>query len=96
MSDLSDRIREYMRESADRKLTIGRMTVSRLAIFGIAGVILAVGAVALFLMLFAKRETGLTFARADVVNGYSYRIKDDRTPVINWVLIPCKLPAAEG
>ncbi len=78
MSDLSDRIREYLRESADRKLTIGRMTVSRLAIFGIAGVILAVGAVALFLMLFAKRETGLTFTRADVVNGYTYRVKDDR------------------
>lgn len=78
MSDFSDRVREYLRESADRKLTIGRMTVSRLAIFGIAGVILVTGAVALFLMVFAKHDTGLAFARADVVNGYTYRMKDDR------------------
>lgn len=78
MSDLNDRIREYLRESADRKLMIGRIAVSRLAIFGIAAVILAVGAVSLFLMLFAKRETGLTFVRADVVNGYTYHIKDGR------------------
>ena len=77
MESTGDRIREYLRESAERKLTIGRMTVSRLAIFGVAAVILAVGALALFMLLFAKHETGLTFTRADVVNGYTYRMKDN-------------------
>ncbi len=78
MSDRGERIREYLRESADRKLTIGRMTVSRLAIFGVAAGIVVVAIVALGFLLFGKRSTGLKFSRADVVSGYSYRMKDDR------------------
>ncbi len=78
MSDRGDRIREYLRESADRKLTIGRMTVSRLAIFGAGAGIVVIAIVALGLLLFGKRTTGLKFSRADVVTGYSYRMKDDR------------------
>ncbi len=78
MSNLGERIREYIRDSADRKLTIGRMTVSRLAFFGLAAGILAVGIVALIVVVMSKREKGLTFERADVIAGYTYRMKDDR------------------
>lgn len=77
MSGFGARVREYLRESADRKLTIGRMTVSRLAIFGIAAGILAAGVIALLILLFGKRATGLIYTRADVVNGYQYRMKDN-------------------
>ena len=78
MSKFGARVREYLRESADRKLSIGRLTVSRLAIFGIAAVILIAAIVALAILIFGKRKTGLTFTRADVVNGYQYRMKDNR------------------
>ncbi len=78
MNGLGERIREYLRESADRKLTIGRMTVSRLAIFGFAAVILLAAAAALVFLAFGKRTTGLTYTRAEVVSGYQYRMKDDR------------------
>ncbi len=78
MSEFGERVREYIRDSADRKLMIGRMAVSRLAIFGFGAAILVAAAVALVILLFGKRDTGLTFERADVVNGYTYRIKNDR------------------
>jgi hypothetical protein len=74
---IGERIREYIRDSADRKLTVGRMAVSRLAFFGLAAGIVIVGAIALIAVLMAKREKGLTFARADVISGYTYRMKDD-------------------
>jgi hypothetical protein len=77
MSRLGEHIREYIRDSADRKLTVGRMAVSRLAFFGLAAGIVIVGAVALIAVLMSKREKGLTFARADVISGYTYRMKDD-------------------
>lgn len=78
MSRPGERIREYLRESADRKLTIGRMTVSRLAIFGVAAVILLAGVVALGILLLGKKSTGLTYERADVISGWQYRMKDNR------------------
>ncbi|MBQ1821515.1 MAG: hypothetical protein II117_07940 [Clostridia bacterium] len=78
MRNTGARIREYLRESADRKLTIGRFTVSRLAIFGFAAVILLTAIVALGILLFGKRDTGLTFKKADVISGYEYRMKDGR------------------
>lgn len=78
MSDTSDRIREYLRESADRKLEIGRLSVSRLAIFGFAAGIVVIAALALLILVFGKHDTGLKFERADVINGYEYRMKDDR------------------
>lgn len=78
MSNFGERIREYIRDSADRKLEVGHMTVSRLAFFGLAAGILVVGVVALLVVLLGRREKGLTYTRADVVNGYTYRIKDDR------------------
>ena len=78
MSGLGERIRDYLRESADRKLTIGRMTVSRLAIFGFAAVILLAAAAALVFLAFGKRTTGLVYTRAEVISGYRYRVKDDR------------------
>ena len=78
MSNFGERIREYIRESADRKLTVGRMTVSRLAFFGLAAGILVVGVVAMLVLVLSKREKGLTFTRADVLSGYTYRMKDDR------------------
>ena len=77
MSNFGERIREYIRDSADRKLTIGRMTVSRLAFFGVAAGILVVGVLALLFLVLTKRDKGLTFTRADVVGGYTYRMKDD-------------------
>ena len=77
MSDFGERIREYIRDSADRKLTIGRMTVSRLAFFGVAAGILVVGVLALLFLVLSKRDKGLTFTRADVISGYTYRMKDD-------------------
>ncbi len=76
MSDFGERIREYIRDSADRKLTIGRMTVSRLAFFGVAAGILIAGVLALLFLVLTKREKGLTFARADVAAGYTYRMDD--------------------
>ncbi len=78
MSNLGARIREYIRDSADRKLTVGQVTVSRLAFFGLAAGILIAGVVALMVVLLGRREKGLTYTRADVVSGYTYRMKDDR------------------
>ena len=84
MSSIGERIREYIRESADRKLTVGRMAVSRLAFFGLAAGIVIAGVIALIAVMMSKREKGLTFTRADVVSGYTYRMKGDllsyRTP----------------
>ena len=77
MSNLGDNIREYLRESKDRKLTVGRMAVSRLTFFGVAAGIVVVGVLLLFLVL-SKRDKGLTFTRADVAGGYTYRMKNDR------------------
>ena len=77
MSNTGERIREYIRDSADRKLMIGRMAVSRLAFFVFAAGILIVGVAALLYLVLSKREKGLTFTRADVVGGYTYRMKDD-------------------
>ena len=76
MNNLWDRIREYLRESANRKLMIGRMTVSRLTIFGIAGGILLAAVFALIYLAYGKRDTALTYARTDVDPGFDYRIKD--------------------
>ena len=76
MKDFLDRIREYLRESANRKLMIGRMTVSRLTIFGIAAGILLAAVFALFFLLYGKRDTALTYTRTDVDPGFQYRIKD--------------------
>lgn len=78
MGNLGERIREYIRDSADRKLTVGQMVVSRLAFFGLAAGILVVGVAALIVILMSRREKGLTFVRADVVSGYTYRMKNDR------------------
>ena len=69
MSDFGERLREYIRDSADRKLTVGRMAVSRLAFFGIAAGILVAGVLALLFLVLSKRDKGLTFTRADVVAG---------------------------
>ena len=78
MSNFGERIREYIRDSADRKLEVGHMTVSRLAFFGLAAGILIVGVVALLVVVLGRHEKGLTYTRADVVTGYTYRMKDDR------------------
>ena len=78
MSSFGENIREYLRESRDRKLTVGRMAVSRLAFFGFAVGIVVVGVLVLIAVVLSKREKGLTFTRADVVGGYTYRLKDDR------------------
>ena len=78
MSSFGANVREYLRESRDRKLTVGRMAVSRLAFFGIAAGIVVVGVLVLIAVVLSKREKGLTFTRADTVSGYSYRMKDNR------------------
>ncbi len=75
MKELIQHIREYLRESADRKLMIGRMAVSRLTIFGIAAGILLAGIAGLIYMLYGKSESVLTYARADIDPGFSYRMK---------------------
>jgi hypothetical protein len=75
MKDLIQRIREYLRESSERKLMIGRMTVSRLTIFGIAAGILVAGIAGLLYMLYGKRDSALTYARTDVDAGFQYRMK---------------------
>lgn len=76
MKDFFDRIREYLRQSSDRKLMIGRMTVSRLTIFGIAAGILLAAVFALIYLVYGKRETALTYTRTDVDTGFSYQYKD--------------------
>ena len=76
MKDFLDRIREYLRESADRKLMIGRMTVSRLAIFGVGAGILLAAVFALIYIVYGKRDTALTYTRTDVDAGFSYQTKD--------------------
>ena len=78
MSNLGDNIREYLRESKDRKLTVGRMAVSRLTFFGVAAGIVVVGVLLLLFLVLSKRDKGLTFTRADVAGGYTYRMKNDR------------------
>ena len=76
MKSFWDRIREYLRESADRKLMIGRMTVSRLTIFGVAAGILLAAILALLYLVYGKRDAALTYTRTDVDPGFDYRIKD--------------------
>ena len=78
MSTPGDRIREYLRNSRDRKLSIGHFTITRLSIFYLGAFIVVAGVVALLLLILGKRDKGLIFTRADVVNGYTYRMKDDR------------------
>ena len=77
MSAFWMRLKEYLRESADRKLMIGRMAVSRLTIFGVAAGILLAAVFALIYLTYGKRDSALTYARADVRGGYGYRMKDD-------------------
>lgn len=78
MTALLQRIREYLRESADRKLMIGRMTVSRLTIFGIAAGILVVAIGALIYLVYGNRDSALTYTRTDVDMGFTYRLKQNR------------------
>lgn len=84
MRNFGIRIREYLRESADRKLRIGRMTVSRLAIIGVGAGILVAAVVAILYLVLGNRTKGLSYKHADVVSGYTYRMKDGlascRTP----------------
>jgi hypothetical protein len=84
MQNVGLRVREYLRASADRKFRIGRMTVSRLMILGIGAGILVAALVAILYLVLGGRSDGLSFARADVVSGYQYRMKDGlascRTP----------------
>ncbi len=75
MRAMLQRIREYLRESADRKLMIGRLTVSRLTIFGIAAGILLAAVFALIYLVYGKRDTVLTYTRTDIDMGFSYRMK---------------------
>ena len=75
MKELIQRIREYLRESADRKLMIGRMTVSRLTIFGIAAGILLAAVGALIYLVYGKRDSALIYTHTDVDAGFSYRMK---------------------
>ena len=77
MKEFWTRIRIYLRESAERKLMIGRMSVSRLTIFGVAAGILLAAVLALIYLTYGKRDTALTYARADVRGGYSYRMRDN-------------------
>lgn len=77
MRELIRHIREYLRESAERKLMIGRMTVSRLTIFGIAAGILLAGVAGLLYMMYGKRDTVLNYTRADVDLGFDYRMKQN-------------------
>lgn len=78
MGDLLQRIREYLRESAERKLTVGRMTVSRLTIFGLAAGILVVAIGALIYLVYGKRDSALVYSRSDVDMGFTYRQNDNR------------------
>ncbi len=77
MSNFGLRVREYLRESAERKLRIGRMTVSRLAIIGVGAGILVAAVAGLLYFLYGNRSSDLHYARADVASGYQYRVKDD-------------------
>ena len=77
MKDFFDRIRQYLHESAERKLIIGGMTVSRLTIFGIAAGILLAAIFALIYIMYGKRDTALTYEKTDVDIGYTYRQKDN-------------------
>ncbi|MBR0508367.1 MAG: hypothetical protein IJJ86_07120 [Clostridia bacterium] len=77
MGNFGLRVREYLRESAERKLRIGRMTVSRLAILGVGAGILVAAVAGLLYFLYGNRSKGISYARADVASGYQYRIKDD-------------------
>jgi len=78
MRNFGLRIREYLRESAERKLKIGHMTVSRLAILGVGAGILIAALAAILYLVYGNRSNGLRIARADVVSGYQYREKDGR------------------
>ena len=76
MKDFFDRFRQYLRESAERKLMIGRMTVSRLTIFGIAAGILLGAIFALIYLLYGKRDTALTYERTEVDAGFQYHCQN--------------------
>ena len=75
MKDLLDRIKQYLRESSERKLMIGRMAVSRLAIFGVGAGILLAAVLALIYLVYGKRDTALAYTRTDVDAGFSYQSK---------------------
>lgn len=76
MNDFWDRFRQYLRDSAERKLVIGGMTVSRLTIFGIAAGILLAAIFALVYLMYGKRDAALTYAKTDVDTGFSYQYKN--------------------
>ena len=76
MKDFFDRFRQYLKESSERKLMIGRMTVSRLTIFGIAAGILLGAIFALIYLLYGKRDTALTYERTEVDAGFQYHCQN--------------------
>lgn len=76
MKDFFDRIRQYLRDSAERKLIIGRMTISRLTIFGIAAGILLAAIFALIYLVYGKRDTALSYSKTNVDAGFQYHCRD--------------------
>ena len=76
MSDFWEKIKAYIRKSADVKVRFGQMTVSRLAFLGVALGILAVGLFALIYMVYGNREVALHYERTEMEPGRSYRVND--------------------
>lgn len=76
MRDFWEKIKAYIRKSADVKIRIGRTTVSRLAIIaGALGIVLA-GILILLYMVYGNREIALRYDRTDLDRGYSFRVND--------------------
>lgn len=76
MNEFWSNIKSYFAKSADTKLTVGSFTISRLAVFGLAALILLVALFALIYLMYGSNEIELVLDRTPVNVHYRYRIND--------------------
>ena len=78
MSRFGERFRNYIQTSKEVKMRIGSFTVTRFGILCFGLVLLVAIVLIPIVIALGNRTKGLTYALADVVPGYSYRMKNDR------------------
>ena len=76
MKEFWNNLKAYWEKSADTKITIGSVTISRLAVFGIAAVILIAALIALIYLMYGSNEMELVTERIPVDAHQTYRIND--------------------
>lgn len=77
MSSSWQRFKDYIRASSETKLNVGKMTVSRLSIFGVAAMILLIAVAALVFLVYGDQAAKLVYTETNVAVGYNYQLKDN-------------------